>query len=160
MMGKVGKDLGCHVVRCSENHFNGEDKGTMKVLHDIVDTKSDADLSNSLPCDQWSQWQTLNIHQHGQSCADGLKARRCKSRLLIRKFCKLARAVARRGGRVTFEWPRFCVGWSYQELQKLIRDQKHDGSGWVSSGIDGFQRGPAFEEVAADHYGQPYSQNI
>ena len=122
MTGKVGKDLGVHVVRGSENHLSGEEKRTMKVLHDIVDTKSGADLSNSLPCDQWSQWQTLNIHQHGQASADELEARRCKSRLLIRKFCKLARAVARRGGRVTFEWPRFCVGWSDQEIHKLIRD--------------------------------------
>ena len=36
MVGKVGKDLGAHVIRCSENHLNVEDKGTMKVLHDIV----------------------------------------------------------------------------------------------------------------------------
>ena len=125
MMGKVGKDSGVHVIRCFESHLNVEDKGTMKVLYNIVGTKPGVDLWGSLPCDPWSQWQTLNIHQYGQAFADELEARRQKSRLLIslsRFFCKLARAVARQGGRITFEWPRHCVGWSDQDLQKLIRD--------------------------------------
>ena len=129
MMGKVGKDSGVHVVRCSESHLTVEDKGTMKVLYNIVDTKPGVDLWGSLPCDPWSQWQTLNIHQYGQAFADELEARRQKSRLLIKNFCKLARAVARQGGRVTFEWPRHCVGWSDQELQKLIQDLM--GAKWV-----------------------------
>ena len=30
--------------------------------------------------------------------------------------------MARIGGRVTFEWPRFRIGWAEQELQKLIPD--------------------------------------
>jgi len=119
-MGKVGKDTGVHVIRCSESHLNVEDKGTMKVLYDIVDKKPGVDLWGSLPCDPWSQWQTLNVHQYGQAFADDLEARRQKSRALIKKFCNLARVVARRGGRVSFEWPRFCMGWSDQELQKLI----------------------------------------
>ena len=94
----------------------------MKVLYNIVDTKPGVDLWGSLPCNPWSQWQILNIHQYGQAFPDELEAKRQKSRLLIKNFCKLARAVARQGGRVTFEWPRYCVGWSDQELQKLIRD--------------------------------------
>ena len=94
----------------------------MKVLYDIVDKKPGVDLWGSLPCDPWSQWQTLNVHQYGQAFADDLEARRQKSRALIKKFCNLARVVARRGGRVSFEWPRFCMGCSDQELQKLIRD--------------------------------------
>ena len=92
----------------------------MKVLYNIVDTKPGVDLWGSLPCNPWSQWQILNIHQYGQAFPDELEAKRQKSRLLIKNFCKLARAVARQGGRVTFEWPRYCVGWSDQELQKLI----------------------------------------
>ena len=122
MMGKVGKDSGVHVIRCSESHLNVEDKGTMKVLYNIVDTKPGVDLWGSLPCDPWSQWHTLNVHQYGQAFADDLEARRQKSRVPIRKICKLARAVTRRGGRVSFEWPRFCMCWSDQELQKLIWD--------------------------------------
>ena len=63
---------------------------------------------------------------------------------------------------------RTCNAWMAEVLRWLVGSRaseadprpKHDGSGWMSSGIDGFQRGPAFEEVAADHYGQPYSQNI
>ena len=67
------------MIRCSENHLNIEDKGTMKVLHDIVDTKHGADLWGSLPCDPWSQWQTLNIHQYGQAFVDELEATPCRS---------------------------------------------------------------------------------
>ena len=55
MMGKVGKDSGVHVIRCSESHLNVEDKGTMKVLLNIVETKPGVDLWGSLPCDPWSQ---------------------------------------------------------------------------------------------------------
>ena len=122
MMGKVGKDLGVYVVRCSEGHLNVESDKTMEILHGMVESKPGLDLWGSLPCDPWTQWQTLNVHQYGQDFADRLEERRKASRKLVKKFCKLARAVARRGGRVTFEWPRFCAGWSLQEIQKLIRD--------------------------------------
>ena len=44
MTGKVGKDLGVHLIPCSENHLRIGDKETMKVLHNIVGTKSGADL--------------------------------------------------------------------------------------------------------------------
>ena len=71
------------MIRCFESHLNVEDKGTMKVLYNIVDTRPGVDLWGSLPCDPWSQWQTLNIHQYGQAFADELEARRQKSRLLI-----------------------------------------------------------------------------
>ena len=122
MMGKVGKDLGVHVIRCSENHLNVESDETIKVLDGIIETKPGADLWGSLPCGPWTQWQTLNVHLYGDDFADRLAERRKESRRLVKRFCRLARAIARKGGRVTFEWPRHCVGWALQELQKLIRD--------------------------------------
>ena len=64
----------------------------------------------------------VNLHLHGESFAAKLEEDRHRSRLMVRKFCKLARAVARNGGRVTFEWPRHCVGWTLREVQKLIRE--------------------------------------
>ena len=41
---------------------------------------------------------------------------------MVRKFRKLARATARKGGRVTFEWPRHCAGWALKEIQELIKE--------------------------------------
>ena len=115
MMGKVGKDSGVHMI--SECRKQGNNEGPSQDCGNEIWGRS-LELF-TIP---WSQWQTLNIHQYGQVFADELEARRQKFRLLIKNFCKLACAVTRNGGHITFEWPRHCLGWSDQELQKLIRD--------------------------------------
>ena len=69
MMGKVGKDLGAHVIRCSENHLNVEDTGTMKVLHDIVCRP----LGFLAVRPMVTMADTYNSHQYGQAFADELE---------------------------------------------------------------------------------------
>ena len=84
MMGRVGKDLGIHVRRCSENHLNVESDETIKVLDGIIETKPGADLWGSLPCSPWTQWQTFNVHLYGDDFANKLAERRKESRRLVK----------------------------------------------------------------------------
>eukprot|EP00434_Breviolum_minutum_P040269 symbB.v1.2.035778.t1/scaffold4900.1/size33223/1 len=70
----------------------------------------------------WTLWQNMNLHLHGEAFAAKLEEDRRRSRLMVRKFRKLARATARKGGRVTFEWPRHCAGWALKEIQELIKE--------------------------------------
>ena len=121
-VGKVGAQFGVHVVRCTEKTLNIEDPKTEKVLLDMAGNNPGVDLLGSLPCDPWTQWQNMNLHRYGQKYAEKLEESRNRSRRMMKRFCKIAREVARRGGRVTFEWPRYCSGWCMKELTALIRD--------------------------------------
>ena len=119
---KVAKEVGVHVVRCTESSLNVEDDGVTKSLVALVEEKPGTDLWGSLPCRPWTLWQNMNLHLHGDAFAAKLEEDRHRSRLMVRKFRKLARATARRGGRVTFEWPRHCAGWALKEIQELIKE--------------------------------------
>ena len=63
---------------------------------------------------------------------------------MVRKFRKLAHATARKGGRVTFEWPRHCAGWALKEIQELIKELGRT----------------SLEAVETDHHGQQDCQNF
>ena len=121
-IGKVGHQHGVHVIRCTETNLNVDDPKTEKALLDIIQSKPGIDLLGSLPCGPWTQWTNMNLHRHGEDFAKKLEAERERSRKMLRRFCRLAKAVSKSGGRVTFEWPRFCSGWSLKELRALIRD--------------------------------------
>ena len=57
MVGRVGKDLGAQVIRCTETHMNVEHHTTMDILIKIAESNPGVDLWGSLPCGPWSQWQ-------------------------------------------------------------------------------------------------------
>ena len=122
MMGRVAKEVGVHIVRCTETNLNIENDGVTKSLVELVEEKPGTDLWGSLPCRPWTLWQNMNLHLHGEAFAAKLEEDRRRSRLMVRKFRKLARATARKGGRVTFEWPRHCAGWALKEIQELIKE--------------------------------------
>ena len=122
MMGRVAKEVGVHVVRCTEDNLNIEHNGTIKSLVGLVQERPGVDVWGSLPCKPWTLWQCMNLHRYGKDFADKLEQQRRQSRLMLRKFCQLSRAVARHGGRVTFEWPRYCAGWALKELQALVKE--------------------------------------
>ena len=50
MLGKVGKDLGVQVIRCTETHMNVEHDATMDILIKVIESNPGVDLS------PWSQW--------------------------------------------------------------------------------------------------------
>ena len=122
MIGQVAKEYGIHVVRCTESSLNVEQEGVIKSLEKIVESKPGCDLWGSLPCGPWSQWQTMNTSRYGTEFSDRLDVQRMRSRLMIKKFHRLAKVVIRNGGRVNFEWPRFCVGWATNEIKRMIKE--------------------------------------
>eukprot|EP00435_Cladocopium_sp_Y103_P043609 s1043_g12.t1 len=122
MMGKVGKDLGVHEVRCSEGHLNVKSDKTMEILHGMVESKPGLDLWGSLPCDPLDTranferspiWPRL-FRAFGRE-TEGFQ----EASQEVLQVCSRCSAT---WGTVTFEWPHFCAGWSLQEIQKLIRD--------------------------------------
>eukprot|EP00435_Cladocopium_sp_Y103_P008030 s2775_g2.t1 len=121
-IGQVAAQHGVHVIRCTEKTLNCNDPKTEKALLGIIESKPGVDLLGSLPCGPWTQWQNMNIYRHGPAFRDRLERARNESRKLSTRFARLAREVARRGGRVLFEWPRYCSGWSLKELMALVRD--------------------------------------
>ena len=77
----------------------------------------------------------MNIHLHCEKFAKRFEEERERSRKMLRRFCRLAKATAKGGGRVIFERPRFCSGWVLKELLALIPDINlqwvgFEGSGW------------------------------
>ncbi len=86
---------GVHVVRCAESNLKVEDDGVNKSLVELVEEKPGTDLWGSLPCRPWTLWQNMNLHLHGESFAAKLEEDRHRSRLTVRKFCKLARYCAK-----------------------------------------------------------------
>ena len=70
---------------------------------------------------------------------------------MLRRFVRLARAVARSGGRVTFEWPRYCSGWSLKELV-LVRDQLDPDLMYLAPGMLENHRKPINHGMFTTYY--------
>ena len=121
MLGNVAKEYGIHVVRCTEQSLNVEQEGVIKSLEKIVENKPGCDLWGSLPCGPWSQWQAMCLNRQGDEYAKRLDVQRMRSRLMIRKFLRLAKVVVKHGGRVSYEWPRHCVGWATNEVKHMLQ---------------------------------------
>eukprot|EP00973_Karenia_brevis_P070888 9852889-Karenia_brevis.AAC.1 len=45
-----------------------------------------------------------------------------KSRRLLAIFLWIADKILKSGGEVSFEWPRYCIGWMLPELVDLYAD--------------------------------------
>ena len=68
---------------------------------------------------------SVDKHEHSQTWGrffQEAEAERERSKKMLRRFCRLAKAVSKGGGRVVFEWPRLCSGGGRKELRALIRD--------------------------------------
>ena len=82
-------------------------------------------LWGSLPCTPWSLWQNLNLHCLDETFKTNLMERRDESRILVDNFSALTDVALESGGSSSFEWPRYCSGWTeVQELSNMIA--KHD----------------------------------
>ena len=96
MMGRMAEEVGVHIVRRTETNLNIESDGVTKSLVELVEEKPGTDLWGSLPCRPWTLWQNMNLHLHGEAFAAKLEEDRRRSRLMVRKFRKLARHCAKR----------------------------------------------------------------
>ena len=76
------------------------------------------DLWSSIPCGPWSTWQYVNLSQHAAKLCD---ARR-QSQVMFAAFIRVSREVRKGGGRIAYEWPRHCLGWSQPFMKKFLDD--------------------------------------
>ena len=56
-------------------------------------------------------WQYVNMAKHGEKYRDKLGGEREISRRMVDEYIRKAEKIIDEGGRVAFEWPRFCTGW-------------------------------------------------
>ena len=122
MLGKVAEKNDVHVVRVTKQDMNAEKPETINQLLQYIEDHPGCDIWASLPCGPWSRWQSMNSFLYGKQFRVKLEKERRKSKKLLKSFALLARRVALRGGRVTFEWPRDSSGWALNELKRIVRD--------------------------------------
>ena len=122
-IGEQAKSLEVEVLRCTDTP--GEDvmtKAGLERCERYARSNPGCHLFGSLPCTAWSSLQNLNVHLHGESFKERLKADRDRSLRLVGNFLHLARIVKQGGGTVSFEWPRHCSGWRANLVLRMIKE--------------------------------------
>ena len=122
-LGKVGQEYGIKVIRLCKEDIDLEDPQSIDQLAAQVDALKGCSIHCSIECRPWSQWQHLNQAKHPR-----LKARiladRAASEALVKQYIRIADIVLRNGGDCSFEWPRYCSGWSLVVLQSWIVEKQ------------------------------------
>ena len=93
---------------------------TVEAFKDRIRNKPGASLHGSLLCTVWSSWQNPNVHQYGAKYAATLEERSKDAIKLLENFISIADLCLGLGGRVTFEWPRYCAGFLLPQLIEFI----------------------------------------
>ena len=62
----------------------------------------------------------MAIQKYGPKYLRKLQGRRRASLALFATFVELAALVLKGGGEVSFEWPRYCVGWAQVPVSRFI----------------------------------------
>ena len=127
-LGKVGQEYGIKVIRLCKEDIDLEDPQSIDQLASQVDALKGCSIHCSIECRPWSQWQHLNQAKHPR-----LKARiladRAASEALVRQYIRIANIVLRNGGDCSFQWPRYCSGWSLAVLQSwIVEKQLHSAA--------------------------------
>ena len=127
-LGKVGQEHGIKVIRLCKKDIDLEDPQSIDQLASQVDALKGCSIHCSIERRPWSQWQHLNQAKHPR-----LKARiledRAASEALVRQYIRIANIVLRNGGNCSFEWPRYCSGWSLAVLQSwIVEKQLHSAT--------------------------------
>eukprot|EP00972_Heterocapsa_arctica_P098373 14517610-Heterocapsa_arctica.AAC.1 len=76
----------------------------------------------SLPCTPWTSWQRLNFRKASDTAKTKIMESLIVSMDFIVTFVRLAKTVLARGGSVSFEWPRYCAGWSQPAVRRMITE--------------------------------------
>ena len=78
---------------------------------------SKVDLLLSIPCKYWCAWHRVNASVHGEAYKEWLLRMRLKAKLQLRRAIEVGDIVLDNGGRVLFEWPRYCEDRVRQDCQ-------------------------------------------
>ena len=113
---------GCLVIRLTIDDDMTTVSGLQKALEGVTSAGRGeyVHLWGSLPCTGGSPWQRINAKYPGarRKIDDRLKT----FARLIKAFRIVARAVIKRGGDVSYEWPTGCSLWSSRAVQDMIAE--------------------------------------
>ena len=118
-LGKVGQEYGIKVIRLCKESIDLEDPQSIDQLAAQVDALPGCSIHCAIECKPWSQWQHLNQARNPRLKARIL-AERAASEALVKQYIRIANICLRNGGDCSFEWPRYCSGWSLVVLQSWI----------------------------------------
>ena len=128
-MGRVGKELGFEVVWLYKEALELTDPRIVAQIVNFSKENPGVSLWESLPCTTaWSSWQYMAVHKYVSKYLRRLQGRRRASLKLFATFVERATLVRVGGGEVTFEWPRYSIGWAQEPISRFISDfDLHEG---------------------------------
>ena len=127
-MGKDGKEPGVEVVRLYKEALDLTDPRIVAQLVNFIKENPGVSLWGSLPCTAWSSWQYMAVHKYCSKYLRRLQGRRRASLKLFATFVELATLARDGGGEVTFEWPRYSIGWAQEPISRFISNfDLHEG---------------------------------
>ena len=119
-LGKAAEEYdNVKVFRVTKECDFGNDD-IVKELKQQIKSRPGCSLHGSLPCTPWSTWQEMAIHRYGSKYKRKLDRRRQESVKMLNSFIECAEIALSQGGEVSFEWPRYCLGWLRPELIDFI----------------------------------------
>ena len=115
-------EFGGDAIRVRKDSFDILKSKDVRRLIEIVRKNPKCDLWSSIPCGPWSTWQYVNLSQYGPEFAAELNDARRQSQIMFAAFIRVSREVRKGGGRIAYEWPRHCLGWSQPFMKKFLDD--------------------------------------
>ena len=115
-------EFGGDAIRVHKDSFDILKSKDVGRLIEIVRKNPKCDLWSSIPCGPWSTWQYVNLSQYGPEFAAELNDARRQSQIMFAAFIRVSREVRKGGGRIAYEWPRHCLGWSQPFMKKFLDD--------------------------------------
>ncbi len=122
-LGKVGEEHGIQVVRLCKESIDLSDDLAIDQLCEQIKAMPGCSIHGSIECRPWSTWQRLNMKKHPRLCEMIAKDRE-ESLRMIARFIRVADIVLAQGGHVSYEWPRFCAGWTEEPLASWISSKQ------------------------------------
>ena len=123
IIGDVGSLVDVKVVRLSKDVIDLNESDSIIQLMEQISVLPSCSIHGSTGCCFWSVWQHLNIFKYPHLKQKLLKSRK-NSRRMGKDFIRAADLCIAGGGHASFEWPRYCAGWSLPELtQWIVRQQ-------------------------------------
>ena len=82
-LGHVGAAIGIECIRLSRDTIDLSSSTQVDQLIQQLELRPGADGWIGLPCADYTPWQHMNIHRHGQAFEESLHQRRKKSKKML-----------------------------------------------------------------------------
>jgi hypothetical protein len=119
-LGNVSSQNGIKCVRLSREAVDLSDNAQLMRVIGESKRHPGCHLHGSIPCTAWCTWHHVNCRTKGEHFTKKLAKRRELSMRPFGNFVKFAKVVRENGGTISFEWPRYCLGWAKQEVLDFV----------------------------------------